>query len=181
MTVQIVSLQALHYIALALVTPPLLQLLSSNTAALSFEGGALQVGMVLDWRELAGRPTWDWDRGVASWARRPELAQSSAFSASEQRAASEWRTGGVWIFDANSNSIAISPDLIRKPGQRIIGGGPPNVDPGVAAEREKTSGPGNSPENAASGSLERWEWKHTRDPWRGWAIALAWAVTGLVE
>ncbi|TRM58197.1 integral membrane protein S linking to the trans Golgi network-domain-containing protein [Schizophyllum amplum] len=53
---QIVTLQTLHYLTLSLVTPPLLALVA-DPARLDYAGGAAGVGMVMDWREMAGRST----------------------------------------------------------------------------------------------------------------------------
>ncbi|KAI5120960.1 hypothetical protein M0805_001664 [Coniferiporia weirii] len=53
---QIVSLQALHYLTLSLLIPPLLWVFAEPNA-LAYEGGAANVGMVMDWREMAGWPT----------------------------------------------------------------------------------------------------------------------------
>ncbi|TDL26585.1 hypothetical protein BD410DRAFT_763829 [Rickenella mellea] len=53
---QIVSLQALHYLTLSVLIPPVLMMFA-EPHALTYEGGAANVGMVMDWRELAGRPT----------------------------------------------------------------------------------------------------------------------------
>lgn len=53
---QIVSLQALHYLTLSILIPPLLWFFAEPNA-LNYEGGALNVGMVMDWREMAGWPT----------------------------------------------------------------------------------------------------------------------------
>ncbi|KAH8108654.1 hypothetical protein DFH11DRAFT_1632393 [Phellopilus nigrolimitatus] len=53
---QIVSLQALHYLTLSFLIPPLLWVFAEPNA-LSYEGGAANVGMVMDWREMAGWPT----------------------------------------------------------------------------------------------------------------------------
>lgn len=51
---QITGLQALHYLLLGLIAPPLLAAFA-DPMSLSLEGGAWNVAMVLDWRELAGR------------------------------------------------------------------------------------------------------------------------------
>jgi protein SYS1 len=51
-----VSIQALHYLALCVLIPPLLSLFT-NSEALEYEGGAATVSMVMDWREMAGLPT----------------------------------------------------------------------------------------------------------------------------
>lgn len=53
---QIISMQAIHYLFLALITPPLLNAFSSSSL-LAYSGGASTVGHILDWREMASRPT----------------------------------------------------------------------------------------------------------------------------
>ncbi|KAF9068384.1 integral membrane protein S linking to the trans Golgi network-domain-containing protein [Rhodocollybia butyracea] len=53
---QIVSMQTLHYLILSLFIPPLLTVFAEPTS-LAYEGGASNVGMIMDWREMAGRPT----------------------------------------------------------------------------------------------------------------------------
>jgi len=69
---QIVSMQTLHYLTLCVITPPLLASLADPTS-LNYEGGAASVGMIMDWRQMAGRPTvigvpigerwWAWSGG----------------------------------------------------------------------------------------------------------------------
>ena len=76
-------MQTIHYIALSVFIPPLLSLFAEPDS-LDYEGGAANVGaspclgllrigsdsdylgligMVMDWREMAGRPTFQgWDR-----------------------------------------------------------------------------------------------------------------------
>ncbi|KAI0091442.1 integral membrane protein S linking to the trans Golgi network-domain-containing protein [Irpex rosettiformis] len=53
---QIISLQALHYLTLAVTVSPLLSLFA-EPSYLEYEGGAANVGMIMDWRQMAGRPT----------------------------------------------------------------------------------------------------------------------------
>ncbi|EPS94342.1 hypothetical protein FOMPIDRAFT_1033399 [Fomitopsis schrenkii] len=53
---QIVAMQTLHYLTLAFLIPPLLTIFCRSDA-LDYVGGAANVGMVMDWRELASRPT----------------------------------------------------------------------------------------------------------------------------
>src|ERR1700761_2075967 len=53
---QILALQALHYVTLGILVPPFLMFLA-DSSSLYYEGGPWNVGMVMDWRELAGRPT----------------------------------------------------------------------------------------------------------------------------
>ncbi|KZO92861.1 hypothetical protein CALVIDRAFT_540535 [Calocera viscosa TUFC12733] len=60
---QIVLLQTLHYLALSLLLPLLLSLLT-DAGYLEYLGGRATVGMILDWRQLAGQrssPEWGWD------------------------------------------------------------------------------------------------------------------------
>ncbi|KZS94756.1 hypothetical protein SISNIDRAFT_473800 [Sistotremastrum niveocremeum HHB9708] len=59
---QIVTLQTLHYLTLSIITPPILYLFA-NRDTLLHEGGAWSVGMVMDWREMAGRTTFEHQRG----------------------------------------------------------------------------------------------------------------------
>ncbi|PPQ70237.1 hypothetical protein CVT26_014484 [Gymnopilus dilepis] len=69
---QIFSMQTLHYLTLCLIVPPLLTAFAEPTS-LMYEGGAASVGMVMDWRQMAGRPTvigmpigerwWAWSGG----------------------------------------------------------------------------------------------------------------------
>ncbi|KAJ3774528.1 integral membrane protein S linking to the trans Golgi network-domain-containing protein [Lentinula raphanica] len=69
---QIVSMQTLHYITLSIFIPPLLTVFAEPTS-LAYEGGPSNVGMIMDWREMAGRPTvrgiYDSEKwGSYSWA-----------------------------------------------------------------------------------------------------------------
>ncbi|KAL7424683.1 hypothetical protein Q5752_000367 [Cryptotrichosporon argae] len=52
---QIICLQTIHYLSLSLLVPPLLTIASSAT--LTYSGGPSTVAHILDWRELAARPT----------------------------------------------------------------------------------------------------------------------------
>ncbi|EKM50721.1 uncharacterized protein PHACADRAFT_264163 [Phanerochaete carnosa HHB-10118-sp] len=49
-------MQTLHYLTLAFLTPPLLTLFA-EPSSLEYEGGAANVGMIMDWRHMAGKPT----------------------------------------------------------------------------------------------------------------------------
>ncbi|KAI0730443.1 integral membrane protein S linking to the trans Golgi network-domain-containing protein [Earliella scabrosa] len=62
---QIIAMQTLHYVTLSLLIPPLL-VMFAEPGSLEYEGGAANVGMrrdvplggmIMDWREMAGRPT----------------------------------------------------------------------------------------------------------------------------
>ncbi|KIY72887.1 hypothetical protein CYLTODRAFT_434478 [Cylindrobasidium torrendii FP15055 ss-10] len=60
---QIISLQTIHYLALCVVIPASLATFADRES-MDWEGGAASVGMILDWRNIAGRPT-----SSNSWAR----------------------------------------------------------------------------------------------------------------
>ncbi|KAK8861643.1 hypothetical protein IAR55_002466 [Kwoniella newhampshirensis] len=53
---QIISLQTIHYLTLSTLIPPFLSTLTSPSL-LSYSGGPSSVSHILDWRELAARPT----------------------------------------------------------------------------------------------------------------------------
>ncbi|KAF8722637.1 hypothetical protein AX14_009739 [Amanita brunnescens Koide BX004] len=83
---QIVSTQCLHYLTLSILVPPLLSIFAESTL-LNYEGGAANVGeyvfplflqglltltvyigMIMDWREMAGVPTVRWAYGSERWS-----------------------------------------------------------------------------------------------------------------
>jgi len=64
---QIVSIQSLHYITLSLILPPLLVLFTDPIPLSYHHGGPATVGMIMDWREMAGRPTLGPGVGGGSW------------------------------------------------------------------------------------------------------------------
>ncbi|KAG0151886.1 hypothetical protein CROQUDRAFT_56331 [Cronartium quercuum f. sp. fusiforme G11] len=53
---QIVALQALHYLTLSVLIPPLLIVFAKPTP-LEYEGGPANVAMIMDWREMVGYGT----------------------------------------------------------------------------------------------------------------------------
>ena len=89
------SIQTIHYLALSVLVPPLLSFFAESNS-LNYEGGAANIGtpcrfdvrctgsdskhlrlagMVMDWREMAGRPTvqgWNredkWDVYGGAWS-----------------------------------------------------------------------------------------------------------------
>lgn len=54
---QIIALQSLHYLVLSLLTPPVLSTFSPSLTYLEHQGGPATVSVVMDWREMASRPT----------------------------------------------------------------------------------------------------------------------------
>ncbi|EGN97068.1 hypothetical protein SERLA73DRAFT_185347 [Serpula lacrymans var. lacrymans S7.3] len=63
---QIVSMQTLHYLTLSLIIPPCLAMFAEKSL-LIYEGGPANVGMVMDWREMAGLPTVPITPGQGRW------------------------------------------------------------------------------------------------------------------
>jgi hypothetical protein len=77
---QIISLQAIHYLTLSTILPPLLGL--TNPSLLTYSGGPSTVGHILDWREMASRPT---------------VSQSSFHNLLDFSASNSWRKlRGAW-------------------------------------------------------------------------------------
>ncbi|KAF7356936.1 hypothetical protein MVEN_01029500 [Mycena venus] len=60
-------IHCLHYLTLSICVPLLLNLFAEPTS-LNYEGGAANVGMVMDWREMAGRPTVRGMQGEERWS-----------------------------------------------------------------------------------------------------------------
>jgi len=60
-------MQTLHYLTLSLLVPPLLAIFAEPTS-LMYEGGATNVGMIMDWREMAGQPTVRGLQGEERWS-----------------------------------------------------------------------------------------------------------------
>ncbi|KIJ55117.1 hypothetical protein M422DRAFT_239743 [Sphaerobolus stellatus SS14] len=54
---QIITMQAIHYFTLCLLVPLLLNVFA-EPRALEYDGGAANVGMIMDWREMSSRATW---------------------------------------------------------------------------------------------------------------------------
>lgn len=98
---QMTALQCIHYILLAAFVPPLLSIFT-EPAALRFEGGPAQVGMIMDWREVASKPTWDWHTVMhlvnmyTGWSKTGGES-GPAWTPSEQVALSNWTAGAVWL------------------------------------------------------------------------------------
>ncbi|KAF9224136.1 hypothetical protein BS17DRAFT_795655 [Gyrodon lividus] len=64
---QIISMQTLHYLTLSVLIPPLLAVFA-EPSSLTYEGGAANVGMIMDWREMASRPTVRGMQGEERWS-----------------------------------------------------------------------------------------------------------------
>ena len=160
---QIATVQAVHYILLAAFVPPLLSIFT-ETPALRFEGGPAQVGMLVDWRELASQPTWDWARVNTTYS-----PSQGTMSAADKAAAAKWSAGALWLSEGNHTGVrTLPPDAYvwnETSGETTV------QDPNVLKV------PAASAVSLQELQLERWEWQHTHDTRRGWAISAAWAMT----
>lgn len=100
------AVQSLHYLTLALLVPPLLSLFA-EPGSLEYEGGAFNVGtpknsassrsrepddrcigMLMDWREMAGRPTFRRLHGEERWS-----SFTGAWSGGRKVAEGPWYMG----------------------------------------------------------------------------------------
>lgn len=206
---QLLSVLSLHYLVLCVFIPPALSLFSHNNLALNFEGGPAQVGMVLDWRELGSRRTFDWSplgEDFLSWRKGVDKEVLLAgLDEGDRNAARQWKMGSVWLGDVdgvnaiasgNSNSpnpASASPVISHPPvlidASRIMR--PSNsavrmLEPGKSSEEQEQAQADLADATSSAGTapesdLEQWEWKMTRDKSRGWAIAGAWAVACAVD
>ena len=60
-------MQSLHYLTLSILIQPLLSLFAEPNSLL-YEGGAASIGMVMDWRKMAGRPAMHGMQGENGWS-----------------------------------------------------------------------------------------------------------------
>lgn len=171
-----VAIQAAHYIFLAALVPPLLAIFT-EPAPLRFEGGPAQVGMIIDWREMASRPTWDWDALALFQPAALENA-TAAMSPDEAAAAAHWTAGAVWLQAAYVHNASVP---------RVV---PPAEVTWLDAPRANRSGAA-LPDARGAGAadtalqqeeqLEAWEYRRTHDERRGWAISAAWLAAVAFE
>ncbi|KAL0576767.1 hypothetical protein V5O48_005207 [Marasmius crinis-equi] len=127
---QIVSLQTLHYMTLCLLVPPLLKFFA-EPVSLSYEGGASNVGMIMDWREMAGRPTvrgiydserwgsylysWAWSRGkIVGFTWREDLLRMKEENEGGVDPMRGWILAFAWVAACCVDLIPLYT-LIRRP------------------------------------------------------------------
>ncbi|EST07150.1 Integral membrane protein SYS1-related [Kalmanozyma brasiliensis GHG001] len=170
---QIISLQTIHYLLLATLLPPFLAIFA-DTSSLMFEGGPTQVGMVFDWRQIAGRPTYDWSApassGESGWTDDgipsdiPEVTIDPAVLV-------EWNLDNVWLdkplipTSTNAQDRVLDHDHVLRFKHFKNGTVVPTPDDDAAGGRNVEE------------ALEHWEWDHTRDTSRSWTLILAWLLT----
>lgn len=170
---QILTLQAVHYILLAAFVPPLLAIFT-EPSALKFEGGPVQVGMLIDWRELAGMPTWDWAplqqfvNTYTTWG--PQHGAGAAnFTPAERQAVEKWTAGSLWLDNPQAPAVV--------PPSNFYWEGRPESAPATSSLAAAAPTQNATTNTTEETRLEQWEWRLTHDSSRGWAIASAWAIT----
>ncbi|KAK7015144.1 hypothetical protein VNI00_019192 [Paramarasmius palmivorus] len=110
---QIISLQALHYLVLSLLIPPLLHIFADKDK-LNWAGGASGVGWVMDWREMAGRAGGIPIKGGA-WAGGKVIGYgASTMSGTQADPIRAWVIATTWITACFIDILPIY-HLIRRP------------------------------------------------------------------
>ncbi|THH16682.1 hypothetical protein EW146_g3999 [Bondarzewia mesenterica] len=89
-------MQCLHYLTLAVLIPPLLALFA-EPSSLECAGGSANVGMLMDWREMAGRPTFRrlhgedrWNSFTGAWSGGKKVAEGAWYGGIADRS-DPWR------------------------------------------------------------------------------------------
>jgi len=115
---QIFALQSLHYLSLSIIIPPLLTFFA-EPSALAYVGGASNVGMLMDWREMAGLPGGSgWDASwVGAWSGGKKLGAGYTSGLGEEAgldARRAWLIAYAWLI-ASGIDIYYLYSLIRRP------------------------------------------------------------------
>lgn len=181
---QIASFQALHYLILATLLPPMLAIFA-ETSSLMFEGGPTQVGMLFDWRQIAGRPTYDW---------RPPKYSTDAAAAEGWKG---WTETGLEEEDEGKGEVVVDPAVLVSWNldnvwlDTALGGGrraqDKVLDHGriLRFKQSNTSSPSPSSSSAPSNSgglsveeaLEHWESTQSLDARRSNVLVATWLLT----
>ncbi|KIY51891.1 hypothetical protein FISHEDRAFT_64033 [Fistulina hepatica ATCC 64428] len=112
---QIVSLQALHYLTVAILLPPLLYF-SDEPTSLTYAGGPANVGMIMDWREMASRSVANvqlYEGAGDAWSGGHKVGVS-VDHVSTPAALRGWIIAGCWLVACYIDSFYIKY-LIRRP------------------------------------------------------------------
>lgn len=181
---QIVCVQSLHYVVLALVLPPVLSIFAYDRTALNFQGGAASLPLLLDWREIAGWPITDGGRAWP-WGQH----HADRISVGEQDILS---MGGAGTSDLNDGfGIRYWWEWEAFMQRSTTEFTKINSSKSIAWEGRRL-GSGSIQESSVRKTLARngrneaykelgWWYALAQDRSRGWAIVLAWAITGVAE
>lgn len=171
---QIASLQTIHYLILATLLPPFLAIFA-ETSSLMFEGGPTQVGMLFDWRQIAGRPTFDWAApkhpGNAAWTDDGLEPQRDPVEVNIDPAVLvNWNLDNVWLDQPLPGGSGQPQDKVLDHNRVLRFKHAPN---GTFSPSE----PDNQPAHSVEEALEHWEWSHTRDTARSLTLIATWLLT----
>lgn len=191
---QIASLQTIHYLILAALLPPFLAIFA-DTSSLMFEGGPTQVGMVFDWRQVAGRPTYDWTvpalqqhnkgEGWRDWTSTGDESKHGASREGEAQVDPAvlvaWNLDNVWL-DTPLNSATAPQDKVLD-HDRILrfkkhSNGTTTASSPYSSSNELSTSTGSSSVELA---LEHWEWSHTADSRRSYTLIVTWLLTAPLD
>lgn len=185
---QIISLQSLHYLTLSLILPPLLYTFTDSRASIYTHGGSVTVGMVMDWREMAGRSTLQSPSSASSfvesatnqfWSWLPSKKDDNAF----------WFLGHGDIdahVDPSNNKVTASRgelggwrfSLQHSPEGEVKN---MNTESKKTRRRRRRSVLTPREDDQQDGSADPLANPSIRDPLRSWVISAGWLVASGVE
>lgn len=178
----------MHYLTLSLVLPPLLYTFTDSRAVSYTHGGAATVGMVMDWRDIAGRSTLE---------RSPSLAERTSehlrnWMPSKDSLSAAWPFLGHSDIDAHVDpqhgynsgerlhgdsllggwraSVEWSSQVQSNPNKRTLSPSsvtPTNITPLLSRDEDEVLSPLASP--------------IIRDSLRSWIISIGWLLASAVE
>ncbi len=154
---KIISIQSLHYLTLCAVLPPLLYVFTNPVSLWYYNGGAATVGMIMDWREMASRPTvgrgvssGGWNFFESAWSGVVGVSQSDVVKSG----LGGWKTSLLGSISSSSVFSPSDPSLLLRPSR---------VDGTLADPSTSILIPG------------------SHDLVRGWIIAAAWILACVAE
>lgn len=173
---QILSFQTIHYLILATLVPPMLAIFA-ETSSLMFEGGPTQVGMVFDWRQIAGRPTYDWTAprqlGEIGWTEDGKQDEVRGEVVVDPAVLVRWNLDNVWLDEPLIRGASVQDkvldhdDILRFKTAR---------NTTTSSHTTSTSTP-ISDNTSVQEALQHWEWSHTRDSARSYTLMFTWLLT----
>jgi hypothetical protein len=161
---QIISLQTIHYLALSLLIPPVLQW-TTDPQALAYAGGPRVTSYVLDWREIASRST------APKLPRHPP--GEGAGRRRERRGGVDetlMRDSSMWYTSQQqtTNATTSTPPLLRPAAQHL----------------HRRYGDNDAPSHypVTNDNNDHYEvWDHGVSFTRGWLLAGLWVLVSILE
>ncbi len=154
-------MQTIHYLTLSTLLPPLLSTLTSPSL-LTYSGGPSTVSHILDWREMAARPTVSYSSFAGF-----DLGNSDSGAGGGGGSGSGWRKlRGAWSGGKKVGQVKIEPGS----GDGAAGG----VEDGI-------EGIGTGRKGHTQVEEEEEVWDYGVDDSRAWVIAATWLVASGIE